>query len=493
MKNGKRIAVISSALLGAALLVFSCIEFAAGRVFPENAYCGMTLKGQTSFHLSNQLDFNGPLLVAFPVPKDWKASSTLKVTYSTSGLASAATPHDEIVDEVMVSAADVTEPDKYHVPYPEALENLYGTLDNEVEMEWIALQGTTSLPVASNDQVDVTINISMTVGETPVSFNTAVFVCAADKGFGNWSGTNYYNITETETVTTSKPTFAGLSAVSVDQTYSGELTEFGTKATILATSATTGKFLAAVAVPASWDLSEELTATYSSEGAADDVTDEAMSIVSANDPVSGKPYSTAIADACGDLDNSVDMQWIVVSGSTVFTLAEGDLVDFTVKVKARAAEELVSFNTAMFACINEIGLAVIGGNEQYGVSKTKAIEMTERVYPFSVSISPAAASFKEYVAVQLYAESACEVYGEKSVYMHSTCTLANGSTVKGPDALMTKSSNAKYFKYIYPLDFFQVGENGSITAIHVWFSTADGSKSAKCFKKDPAFTITEAN
>jgi hypothetical protein len=59
------------------------------------------------------------------------------------------------------------------------------------------------------------------------------------------------------------------------------------------------------------------------------------------------------------------------------------------------------------------------------------------------------------------------------------CTLKDGSEHQGQKVLMTRTGDETYFKYIYPKSYFGVGENAEIEAVRVWFTNADGTKTAK--------------
>jgi len=494
MKNNKRSAIVIFALASLAMLVFSCITFNTS-IFPAKAYINEPMEVNGSFDLAASTEGTSTLLVAFPVPKAWDASSSVSATYSTSGLTGAKTPVADIVNETMTLAGEVTEPTT-STAYATALANKYdGTIGNTEEMEWIVLQGSSVVAIASDDKVKVTIAITVNAGGTPVEFKSAMFAGMTGVGFGDIAGNAKYGFSDIYTINVKeRPKYAEFeSAAFAEPVYAGEMVEANADINITYAHGGSGKVLFAMPIPASWDTSDELTVTYTSTGASTDVTDEAMTIAgTVTEPVSGSDYASALAAKYGTLENTEEMQWLVMAGSSSFTFEEGSQCNYKFNVKTRAADEVVSFNTAAVICLEEVGFANLEGDDQFGISATSTVTMQERVYPFSVSMSPAAFSFKDYVAVQLNAESGCEVYGENEVYMHSSCTLSDGTVASGPDVVMVKQTDAKYFKYIYPLDFYGVGEDAEISSIHVWFSTKDGSKVAKYYKDDAGFEITEA-
>lgn len=196
----KRIIVITS-LAAMAALVFSCITFKTVS-FPTNAKAGEDFNIKVNFEFEGGTERSGNLIVAFPVPKSWKASETVTGTLTTHNLPGGQPGMglDDITDEPLTLAADVIEPTTV-LPYPSAMLSQYGVLGNTGPVEWIVLKSQTVFNVHGNAPGIVTadIDIHLKAGNTNVKFFSAVVICLSGNGF-NTANAGEFEISETQTV-----------------------------------------------------------------------------------------------------------------------------------------------------------------------------------------------------------------------------------------------------------------------------------------------------
>ena len=83
MKKNRIIAIASLATIAA--LVFSCITFKSV-IFPTDPKAGEDFNIKVTFDFTGETERSGNLIVAFPVPKSWKATETVTGTLTTHNL-----------------------------------------------------------------------------------------------------------------------------------------------------------------------------------------------------------------------------------------------------------------------------------------------------------------------------------------------------------------------------------------------------------------------
>ncbi len=197
----KRFFIIAGLLTAAAALVFSCITFKTVS-FPTDAKAGEDFNIKVNFEFEGGTERSGNLIVAFPVPKSWKASETVTGTLTTHNLPGGQPGMglDDITNEPLTLAADVIEPTTV-LPYPSAMLSQFGVLGNTGPVEWIVLKSQTVFNVHGNAPGIVTadIDIHLKAGNTNVKFFSAVVICLSANGF-NTAHDGEFEISDTQTV-----------------------------------------------------------------------------------------------------------------------------------------------------------------------------------------------------------------------------------------------------------------------------------------------------
>lgn len=258
----------------------------------------------------------------------------------------------------------------------------------------------------------------------------------------------------------------------------------------------TGRFLLAFVVPKAWKVSESVQASYSATnlqvgGQLITVTDEPMTLAGDyTEPSTGMPYSSAMLSKYGVLGNTGPVEWIVLRGSTVINVDGGGTHPDTnaeVTISFKTGPSNIKFFSAFATCLDDNGFNDSNDGE-YIISDTQTIQVTggsgfdDFTILHFVSTTPQTFRYGDYVSIEFVSaidDEKTELYGENDVYLNGNCTLKDGTVKAGQKVKMVRSGEETYFKYIYPKSYFGVGENAEIESMKVWFTNADGSKSAK--------------
>lgn len=269
----------------------------------------------------------------------------------------------------------------------------------------------------------------------------------------------------------------------------------------------TGRFVLAFVVPKKWKVAETIQAKYSAtqvqvKGQLVTITDEPMTLAGDyTEPTTGMPYASAMLSKYGVLGNTGPVEWIVLRGSTVIDVNGGGAhpdtnADVTISFKTGPTN--IKFFSAFATCLDDNGFNDANAGEyiiSYDLDKgqPEIIEVTggsgydDYTILHFVSTTPQTFRFGDYVSIDFASAITdskgqvvrTELYGEDQVYLNGVCTLKDGSEHQGQKVLMTRTGDETYFKYIYPKSYFGVGENAEIEAVRVWFTNADGTKTAK--------------
>ena len=182
MQKNRRIYIIF-ALVAAAALVFSCIEFKSV-VWPSDPKANSTIEVTVQVQVIPETEHNGHFILAFVVPKSWKVSETVQASYSATDVQ----VNGELINidnEQMVLANDYTEPTTT-MPYNSAMLSKYGVLGNTGPVEWIVLRGTTYINLNGSGAHPTTVanvKISFKTGPNNIKFFSAFATCLSDNGF----------------------------------------------------------------------------------------------------------------------------------------------------------------------------------------------------------------------------------------------------------------------------------------------------------------------
>ena len=263
----------------------------------------------------------------------------------------------------------------------------------------------------------------------------------------------------------------------------------------------TGRFLLAFVVPKAWKVSETVQASYSATnlqvgGQLITVTNEKMELAGDyTEPSTGMPYSSAMLSKYGVLGNTGPVEWIVLRGSTVINVDGGGTHPDTnaeVTLSFKTGPSNIKFFSAFATCLDDNGFNDSNDGE-YIISDTQTIQVSggsgfdDFTILHFVSTTPQTFRYGDYVSIEFVSaidDEKTELYGENDVYLNGSCTLKDGTVKNGQKVKMVRSGEETYFKYIYPKSYFGVGENAEIESMKVWFTNADGSKSAMGEKGD---------
>ena len=255
-----------------------------------------------------------------------------------------------------------------------------------------------------------------------------------------------------------------------------------------------GNLIVAFPVPKSWKASETVTGTLTTHnlpggqprmGLAD-ITDEPLTLATdVIEPTTTLPYPSAMLAQSGVLGNTGPVEWIVLKSQTVFNV-HGDapgLVTADIDIHLTSGNTNVKFFSAVAVCLSANGFNTAHDGE-FVISDTQTVQVTggsgadDFTVVHFVSTTPQTFRFGDYVSVEFVSEAdgiKTDLYGEESVYLNATATLADGTVKTADKVLMIKSGDITYFKYIYPKSFFGLSEDAEISEMHVWFTNADGS------------------
>ena len=255
-----------------------------------------------------------------------------------------------------------------------------------------------------------------------------------------------------------------------------------------------GNLIVAFPVPKSWKASETVTGTLTTHnlpggqpgmGLAD-ITNEPLTLASdVIEPTTTLPYPSAMLAQYGVLGNTGPVEWIVLKSKTVFNVhgnAPG-LVTADIDIHLTAGNTNVKFFSAVAVCLSANGFNTAHDGE-FVISDTQTVQVTggsgadDFTVVHFVSTTPQTFRFGDYVSVEFVSEAdgiKTDLYGEESIYLNATATLADGTVKTADKVLMVKSGDITYFKYIYPKSLFGLSEDAEISEMHVWFTNADGS------------------
>jgi len=189
--NTKRIITVFVAIAAAALLVFSCIAFNSIN-YPAAPKADSDFEVTLQVQLVPETERNGYFLLAFVVPKSWKASENITASYSATNVQSGG-QLITITNESMVLANDYIEPTTA-LPYKSAMLSKYGVLGNTGPVEWVCLRGTTMINTDGSGEHPTTladVKIKYKSGSTNIKYFTAIATCLSDNGFNDSNAGEY--------------------------------------------------------------------------------------------------------------------------------------------------------------------------------------------------------------------------------------------------------------------------------------------------------------
>lgn len=257
----------------------------------------------------------------------------------------------------------------------------------------------------------------------------------------------------------------------------------------------TTKMIFAALFPKSWKVTETISATlttsgYASQGYAE-VVDQPMKLVNSTDVelTTQLPWVQAYQSKIGFMENKGDVEWIVFESKDEFIINDKistDPITGTVKIKVKTGSDNIKYFFAAGFCSKKSGF---GGNDgRYKANETaKVLSVTGGsgvAYDYTVlplvSTVPGTFRYGDIFSIcfeSMVEDEATALYETEEIYLCGTVTLSDGSTrsvdtTSGAN-LMKKKGEVSYYRYIYPMQFFNVPDGLSITDMNVYFTNKD--------------------
>lgn len=260
----------------------------------------------------------------------------------------------------------------------------------------------------------------------------------------------------------------------------------------------TTKMIFAALFPKSWRAAENIsvsltTSGYTNQGYAE-VVDQPMSIVNSSDVelTTQLPWAQAYQSNIGFMENKGDVEWVVFESKEEFIINDKVStapITGTVKIKVRTGPDNIKYFFAAGFCSKRSGF---GGNDgRYKANETaKVLQVTGGSgpsYDFTVlplvSTVPNVFRYGDIFSVCFESQvdgTATALHGEENVYLCGKASLSDGTVIEintvSEANVMKKSGDVSYYKYIYPIQFFNVPEDKEIESISVYFTNSDMSK-----------------
>lgn len=247
----------------------------------------------------------------------------------------------------------------------------------------------------------------------------------------------------------------------------------------------TGRLVFAILAPKAWNLAQNAslsltTLNYNSLQGKPDVTDEALSLLSASDlePNTQTSWSEAFKTVKGigqnDPQTAADLEWVAWRSSTTFTIDDKvnkEAVYADVKIKMTVGEDPVTCFLGYSYCYDGYGLKA---GENRDASEFRAIT----TYGAVLATSPSVFRYGDIFAVQ-FAPKDTSLSDASEVFLCGTAVYNNGQTaaVTAAEARnrMERISGKLFEKYIYPKQFFALPADAVIEELWFYFTNADGS------------------
>ncbi len=200
--NKKTLFTALFAIVAAAALVFSCVEFTS-IVWPSDVKANSDFEVEVNVHLEPCTEHDGRFVLAILVPKSWKVAETIEASYSGSNIQVNGNLVD-ITNEKMTLCNDYAEPTT-SMAYNNAMLSKFGVLGNTGPVEWVVMRGSTVVNVNGGGEHPYTTakaTIKFKTGPNNIKFFTAVATCLDDNGFNDdhEDSTKEYIISDTHIV-----------------------------------------------------------------------------------------------------------------------------------------------------------------------------------------------------------------------------------------------------------------------------------------------------
>lgn len=276
----------------------------------------------------------------------------------------------------------------------------------------------------------------------------------------------------------------------------------------------TSKMIFAALFPKSWKVSENITATLTSEGyihhGYPDVTDQPMKLVNPSDvePITQLPWVTAYQSKIGFMGNKGDVEWVVFESEETFithdVVSNKAPITGTVKLKVKTGPDNIKYFFAAGWASKRSGFGANDG--RYKANETaKVLEVTGGTgasFDFTVlplvSTVPNVLRYGDMFSVCFESkveDTETALYGEDEIYLCGEATLSDGSkaVVNTTSAanLMKKKGDVSYYRYIYPKQFFNVPAGKEITSLKVYFTNKNMTASVYSNDDNEMFNIAQ--
>ena len=296
--------------------------------------------------------------------------------------------------------------------------------------------------------------------------------------------------------------------------------EISVKIKIVAETDGNSKLAFGILVPKMWNVAQNstLTLTTTAAYAANVVTNEPMSIISAGElnPSDAQPWSASFQSRFGVLDNTGPVEWVVFESATTFQIHDkaNDGVQKEVigniKIKIHTGERAVKFFMGYTFCGKAFGF----DGEKYPSKPalaSKILEVTGGDLPLwdftaepLISFVPTTFSYGDMFSIKYSEPHTVTSGGLKggNVYLLGTVKYSENGVIKeksvsetGAKMLMESLGDmgdvTTWQKYIYPKDYFSLPKDAVIVELKLYFSNQNKSVQIMDNETEEGFLISE--
>lgn len=251
------------------------------------------------------------------------------------------------------------------------------------------------------------------------------------------------------------------------------------------------RFIGAILVPKSWKARENMTASYVATELEDGSTSYPMELI----PVSESPknnqglsWAEALMQKKGVGSNVLDdMEWVTFQSVKVYTFSQNQ-PDFTITFKCKTGLQNLKARISFF--VNYSGDGLGSNDKHYAFSESEqCFEVREGegglidfcAYHFN-KVDPLAALQDDYITFSFVGDAYDnDLISEDKIYLKATAYTDNGNKYSvdvSEKTLMEKEDRSFVKTYnltMWPIDFFGINADETITKIEYFFTNADGT------------------
>lgn len=253
--------------------------------------------------------------------------------------------------------------------------------------------------------------------------------------------------------------------------------------------------LVGILAPASWNLSENATITYSSpnmpgEGA---VSNLKMRLATPSDLSEGKEWKVLMTEKLGNRNNYEPVEWIAFIAEKDHLWKGGDKFEGTINFKLKTGSENIRTNLSYFIGNTQDG---VHDDNQYYLLQNKLFETTggdnpliDYTMPKIAYMTPQKFTWEDIVRFNFDATVKVDdidspLKDASEVYFMARATYNNGASTVVVDEISTKThmqseGENKWFLYMYPHEYFAIPAETKIEKIEFYLVNKDKSIEVK--------------